>query len=39
MKSIPAADRLIAATARAEGVSLITRNARIEASGVVETIW
>jgi len=33
------ADRLIAATARAEGVSLVTRDARIEACGVVETIW
>ena len=33
------ADRLIAATARAEGVALITRDARIRASTVVETIW
>ncbi len=33
------ADRLIAATARAEGLSLVTRDARICASGVVETIW
>jgi PIN domain nuclease of toxin-antitoxin system len=33
------ADRLIAATARAEGVALVTRDARIGASRVVETIW
>ena len=33
------ADRLIAATARAEGVSLVTRDAQIKASRVVETIW
>ena len=33
------ADRLIAATARAEGLSLVTRDARIGASRVVETIW
>ena len=33
------ADRLIAATARAEGVSLVTRDARIRASALVETIW
>jgi PIN domain nuclease of toxin-antitoxin system len=33
------ADRLIAATARAEGVPLVTRDARIRASAVVETIW
>jgi PIN domain nuclease of toxin-antitoxin system len=33
------ADRLIAATARAEGVPLVSRDARICASAVVETIW
>ena len=33
------ADRLIAATARAEGVALISRDAGIRASAVVETIW
>ena len=33
------ADRLIAATARAEGVPLVSRDARIRASRVVETIW
>lgn len=33
------ADRLIAATARAEGMPLISRDARIRASAVVETIW
>ncbi len=33
------ADRLIAATARAGGMSLVSRDARIRASPVVETIW
>lgn len=33
------ADRLIAATARAEGLPLISRDARIRASRVVETVW
>lgn len=33
------ADRLIAATARAEGVPLVSRDARIRAGAVVETIW
>ena len=33
------ADRLIAATARTEGVPLVSRDARIRASPVVETVW
>ena len=33
------ADRLIAATARAEGASLVSRDARLRASGMIETIW
>ncbi|MGH7364966.1 MAG: PIN domain-containing protein [Candidatus Rokuibacteriota bacterium] len=33
------ADRLIAATARAEGMRLVSRDARIRASRTVETIW
>jgi len=33
------ADRLIAATARAEGVPLVSRDARLRASRGVETIW
>jgi PIN domain nuclease of toxin-antitoxin system len=33
------ADRLIAATARVEGASLVTRDAAIRASSAVETIW
>jgi PIN domain nuclease of toxin-antitoxin system len=33
------ADRLIAATARAEGVPLVSGDARIRASSAVETIW
>lgn len=33
------ADRLIAATARVEGLTLVTRDAGIRKSGVVETIW
>ena len=39
--SFPAdpADRLIAATARAEGVALVSRDARIRASRLVETVW
>ena len=33
------ADRLIAATARAEGLTLITRDVKIRRSSLVETIW
>lgn len=33
------ADRLIAATARAEGVPLVTRDERIRKSPLVKTIW
>jgi PIN domain nuclease of toxin-antitoxin system len=33
------ADRLIAATARAEGLALVSRDARLRASPAVETIW
>jgi PIN domain nuclease of toxin-antitoxin system len=33
------ADRLIAATARAEGLTLITRDERIRKSPLVRTIW
>lgn len=33
------ADRLIAATARAEGIALVSRDARMRASPMVETIW
>jgi len=33
------ADRLIAATARAHGLALVTRDARMRASPLVETIW
>lgn len=33
------ADRLIAATARAEGMPLVSRDAGMRASPVVETIW
>jgi len=33
------ADRLIAATARADGIGLVTRDARIRQSSMVETIW
>ena len=32
-------DRLIAATARAEGLKLVTRDRRIQASRLVETVW
>jgi PIN domain nuclease of toxin-antitoxin system len=33
------ADRLIAATARAEGVVLVTRDARLRRSGALTTTW
>jgi PIN domain nuclease of toxin-antitoxin system len=33
------ADRLIGATARAEGMSLVTADERIQASPLVKTIW
>ena len=33
------ADRLIAATARAEGVALVTRDERIRRSPLVRTLW
>lgn len=33
------ADRMIAATARAEGLSLVTRDANIRRSPIVKTIW
>ena len=33
------ADRLIAATARADGIGLVTRDTRIRESSMVETIW
>ena len=33
------ADRLIAATARAEGLRLVSRDVRLRASAAVETIW
>jgi PIN domain nuclease of toxin-antitoxin system len=33
------AGRLIAATARAEGLRLVSRDARLRASAAVETIW
>jgi PIN domain nuclease of toxin-antitoxin system len=33
------ADRLIAATARAEGLTLVTRDERIRSSALVRTIW
>ncbi len=32
-------DRIIAATARVHGMRLVTADARIQASGVVETLW
>jgi PIN domain nuclease of toxin-antitoxin system len=33
------ADRLIAATARAEGFTLVTRDARIRSSDLLRTVW
>jgi PIN domain nuclease of toxin-antitoxin system len=33
------ADRLIAATARAEGLTLVTRDAKVRASRVLRTVW
>lgn len=33
------ADRLIAATARAEALTLVTRDERLRASALVRTIW
>jgi PIN domain nuclease of toxin-antitoxin system len=33
------ADRLIAATARAEGLPLITRDRRLRASRILKTVW
>jgi PIN domain nuclease of toxin-antitoxin system len=33
------ADRLIAATARAEGLSLVTRDERMRSSALVRTVW
>ena len=33
------ADRLIAATARAEGITLVTRNEQIRHSPLVRTVW
>ena len=33
------ADRLIAATARAEGLALVTKDKRIRASPLVKTLW
>jgi PIN domain nuclease of toxin-antitoxin system len=33
------ADRLIAATARAEGIPLVTRDTRMRASPLADTIW
>lgn len=33
------ADRLIAATARAEGITLVTRDGRMRASELVKTVW
>jgi PIN domain nuclease of toxin-antitoxin system len=33
------ADRLIAATARAEGLILVTRDAKIRSSPLLKTIW
>jgi PIN domain nuclease of toxin-antitoxin system len=32
-------DRLIAATARVEGLKLVTRDRRLRASRLVETVW
>ena len=33
------ADRLIAATARAEGIALVTRDERLRSSPLLQTIW
>lgn len=33
------ADRLIAATARAEGIALVTRDEKLRASPLLQTIW
>jgi len=33
------ADRLIGATARSEGLALVTRNERIRSSSLLNTIW
>jgi PIN domain nuclease of toxin-antitoxin system len=33
------ADRLIAATARAEGITLVTQNQRIRQSPLLKTLW
>ncbi|MGH7319950.1 MAG: type II toxin-antitoxin system VapC family toxin [Candidatus Rokuibacteriota bacterium] len=33
------ADRLIAATARVEGIPLVTRDARLRASRLLKTVW
>ncbi len=33
------ADRLIASTARADGIALVSRDARLRASPMIETIW
>lgn len=37
--SLDPADRLIAATARAEGFTLVTRDERIRSSALVRTVW
>jgi len=41
MKKIAAGerDRLIAATARAEGIPLVTRDATMRGSAVLRTVW